>query len=109
MTEHFILEIKETRISCSDPEWYDPEQYRSESTIYRISTRKLDAWLETHEFEYGYVSRIVERARAGGKYGYGDASRKYSFGDTPSWWRDLIPDNDCTDPVRPFEYDVVVS
>jgi hypothetical protein len=109
MTEHFILELVETRIRYSDPSIYAFDEYRSETTTYRVSTRKLAAWLEDHEFEYGYVKSIVEACLKGERVGYGYASRKYSFGDTPDWWDDLIPDEDCQDPIKTLEYDVTES
>jgi hypothetical protein len=109
MAEHFILEIMECRISCSDPEWYDAYQYTEERTTYRISTRKLEAWLPDNEFAYGYVKAIVEACLRGITLGYGYASRKYSFGDTPSWWDGLIPDEDCNDPVKTLEYEITLS
>jgi hypothetical protein len=109
MDQHFILIITESRILHSDPEYWEPEEYRCDITEYRISTRKLGSWLEQHKFEYGYVKSIVEAALEGKPLLYGYASRKYSFGDTPDWWNGLRPDEDCIDPEKHFSYEVICS
>jgi hypothetical protein len=106
MTEHFILELAETRVHYSDPEFWEPDEYRSDTTEYQVSTRKLEEWVKDHEFEYGYIQNIIEACMKGAWH---HASRKYSFGDTPDWWGDLKPDANCTDPVKCLAYEVVVS
>lgn len=107
--EHFILEITESRIHHSDPTYWEPHEYQCDITTFRISTRKLEKWLEDHEYEYRYVKSIVEACMKNEGLRYGHASPKYSFGDTPDWWDELVPDEDCQDPIKYFDYDVICS
>lgn len=95
----YILEITEERTLVDDE-----GQDRVSSETYRVSTKKLEQWVTTHEFEYAYIRRLIKDCLAGIKLT--DASRKYSFGDTPDWWEGLEPDADCTDPVKRMEVNI---
>lgn len=94
---NLVLIFEEVRIYNQGTEYY-----REETNEYQVSTRKLAAFKED-SCGYDYVEHIVEAALAGKHI---QASRKYSFGDTPDWWEALKPDANCKDPIKRFEYEI---
>lgn len=98
--QELVLEISEYR-DTSDL----PLEYLSGSGHlgdYRISTRKLKAWLPGNEHEFRYIRRVVEACISGQPVLNGTV--KYSYGDSPEFFSGLEPDKDCKDPVRSIRH-----
>lgn len=104
MEQHFILEIRERVEDLVDDDGFVLLEGSYET--FRVSTRKIEAFTKDGlDFgAYGYVKRLIDECLADKKYSY--ASRKYSFGDCPDWYKALEPDADCQDPVKVLEVDV---
>lgn len=92
-------------LTFSFEETYSPDtgDYETDAALHtcvvtNVNTRKLEAWVKDHGYEYGYVRQLIESALGGSRNT--SSSRKYSFSDQEDWYASLAPDADCTDPVH---------
>lgn len=90
---------------------YDMEDCLKGSETYEVDAEHLEAFKTNYEYEYRYISTIIEaieKTIADGHYNGTEnkpcftksGSRKYSFGDTPEWFTALTPpENEPTEKM----------
>jgi hypothetical protein len=100
-----IREEAEPRYHSDDESHYIPDY----SGNYVFDTKKMAERAKDDTlydvFEINYVGDLIERALTG--WADGSSSRKYSFGDTPSWWNEFAPDT--TEGRELINFDVSVN
>lgn len=109
MEKHYILKIVESVYTQSYD--FDGEGVLRETNEFLVSTRKIKQFEEDHDFAYGYVDHLIEKALDQMKRGFKQArmstSEKHSFTDGGhDWYGALAPDIDCNDEIYEVEIDV---